>query len=257
LPAKSISFGTTVVISPLVSLQDHIVERCQQAGISCVKWDPRQCHSPSQIVIITLESAVSKTFGTFLDRLQGLHLLERFVFNEYYTPLDSTAEFRPKMRQLGELMEREVQIVYLTATLPPYAELEFMNIMRIKADDVYIFRSPTSRPNIAYSIVEYEEDEFGRRDIIAACRLVEQKLEEYAALAKIIIYSSSIITTQEVSSALGYHAYYRDVGDTAVKDEIRKAWESADRRVVVTTNAFRLGIDRPDVRVVVYIGPIY
>jgi len=257
LPAKSLSSGTTVVISPLVSLQDHMVERCQQAGISCVKWDPRQCHSASQIVIVTPESAVSKTFGTFLNRLQGLHLLERFVFDECHTPLDSTAEFRPKMRQLGELVERGVQMVYLTATLPPHAEPEFMNIMRIKADDVHMFRSPTSRPNIAYSVVEYEEDEFGRGDIAAVSRLVEQKLEEYAAPAKIIIYSSSIVTTQEVSSALDCHAYYRDMGDAAVKDEIRKAWESADGRVVVATNAFGLGIDRPDVRVVVHIGPIY
>ena len=257
LPAKSMSSGTTIVISPLVSLQDHMVERCQQAGISCVKWDPRQCHSPSQIVIVTPESAVSKTFGTFLDRLQGLHLLERFVFDECHTPLDSTAEFRPKMRQLGELIERGVQMVYLTATLPPHTEPEFMNIMRIKADDAHMFRSPTSRPNIAYSVVEYKEDEFGRGDITAVCRLVEQKSEEYAAPAKIIIYSSSIVTTQKVSSALGCHAYYRDVGDAAVKDEIRKAWESADGRVVVATNAFGLGIDRPDVRVVVHIGPIY
>jgi superfamily II DNA helicase RecQ len=257
LPAKSMSSGTTVVISPLVSLQDHMVERCQQAGISCIKWDPRKCHSPSQIVIITPESAVSKTFGTFLDRLQGLHLLERFVFDECHTPLDSTPEFRPKMRQLGELMERGVQMVYLTATLPPHAEPEFINIMRISTNDVHMFRAPTSRANITYSVVEYAEDEFKRGDIAAVCRLVEQKLEEYAAPAKIIIYSSSIVTTQEVSSALDCHAYYRDVGDAAVKDEIRKAWESADGRVVVATNAFGLGIDRPDVRVVVHIGPIY
>jgi hypothetical protein len=57
---------------------------------------------------------------------------------------------------------------------------------------------------------------------------VEGKLEEYPAPAKIIIYSSSIVTTQEVSNALGCHAYYRDVGDAAVKDEIWKAWESVD-----------------------------
>jgi superfamily II DNA helicase RecQ len=179
------------------------------------------------------------------------------VLDECHMLLDSTAEFQPKIRQLGELVEREVQIVYLTATLPPHAEPEFMNIMRIKGDDIHMFQSPTSRPNIAYSVVKYEEDEFGRGDIAVVCRLVEQKLEEYAAPTKIIIYSSSIVTTQEVSSALDCHAYYRDVGDAAVKNEIRKAWESADRRVVVATNAFGLGINRPDVRVVVHIRPIY
>jgi superfamily II DNA helicase RecQ len=186
-----------------------------------------------------------------------LHLLERFVFDEYYTPLDSTPEFRPEIRQLGELIERKVQIVYLIAILPPHAEPEFMNIMRISTNNVHMFRSPTSRPNIAYSVVEYKEDKFKRGNIIAICRLVGNKLKEYPAPAKIIIYSSSIATTQEVSSALDCHAYYRDVGNAAVKDKIRKAWESADRQVMVTTNAFGLGINRPDIRVVVHIRPIY
>jgi superfamily II DNA helicase RecQ len=72
IPARSTRSSTTVVITPLVSLQNHMVERCQQAGISCVKWDIRHCHSPSQIVMVTPESAVSKTFTLFLDRLQGM-----------------------------------------------------------------------------------------------------------------------------------------------------------------------------------------
>jgi RecQ family ATP-dependent DNA helicase len=257
IPAKSMSSGTTVVITPLVSLANHMVERCQQAGISCVKWDPRQCHSHSQIVVVTPESAVSKTFGTFLDRKQGLCELDRIVFDECHSVLDSTPEFRPKMRQLGELVERGVQVVCLTATLPPHIEPEFMNIMKLRAEDVHIFRAPTSRPNIEYSVVEYEEDELGRGDIQAVCRLVEQKLEEYTAPAKIIVYSSSITTTQKVSEALGCHAYYRDVGDSQAKDVIRKEWECANGRVVVATNAFGLGINRPDVRVVIHIGPIY
>ncbi len=93
-------------------------------------------------------------------------------------------------------------MVYLTATLLLYAEPEFINIIRISTNNVYIFRAPTSRPNIAYSVVKYEEDKFKSRGITAVCRLVEQKLKEYAALVKIIIYSSSIVTTQEVSSIL-------------------------------------------------------
>ncbi|KAF8854724.1 hypothetical protein BDZ45DRAFT_693137 [Acephala macrosclerotiorum] len=108
LLAKSMNSGTTIVISPLVSLQEHMVERCQQAGISCVKWDFRHCHSPSQIVIVTLESAVSKTFETFLDRLQGLHQLDRFVFDECYTVLDSTAEFRPIQAEKTNLESNQI-----------------------------------------------------------------------------------------------------------------------------------------------------
>jgi superfamily II DNA helicase RecQ len=95
------------------------------------------------------------------------------VFDECYTLLDSTPKFRPKMRQLGELMERGVQMVYLTVTLLLYAELEFINIIRISINDVYMFRAFISRANIAYSVVEYAEDKFKRRDIVAVCRLVE------------------------------------------------------------------------------------
>jgi len=71
-------------------------------------------------------------------------------------------------------------------------------------------------------MVKYKEDEFGKGNIVIVCRLVEQKLKEYTALAKIIIYNSSIVTTQEVSSTLDYYIYYRDIGNIIVKDEIRK-----------------------------------
>jgi superfamily II DNA helicase RecQ len=148
-------------------------------------------------------------------------------------------------------------MVYLTATLLLHAEPEFMNLMKINTNNIHMFRAPTSRPNITYSVVEYKEDEFGRGDIIMVCRLVHNKLEEYLVLAKIIVYSNSIATTQEVSRALDYHTYYRDVGNATVKDEIRKAWENIDGRVVVAINTFGLSIDRPDVRVVVHVGPIY
>ena len=58
-----------------------------------------------------------------------------------------------------------------------------------------MFRAATSRPNITYSVVEYQEDKCRRGDIIAVYKLVKEKLEEYLVLAKIIIYSSSIVTT--------------------------------------------------------------
>ena len=154
-------------------------------------------------------------------------------------------------------MERGVQIVYLIVTLPSHAEPEFINIMIISTNDIHMFRAPTSRPNIIYSVIEYMEGEFEREDIITVYRLVEQKLEEYTILVKIIIYNSSIITIQEVNSILDCHVYYRDISNITVKDEIRKAWKSTNRYIIVITNVFGLDINRSDIRIIIYIRLIY
>ena len=53
------------------------------------------------------------------------------------------------------------------------------------------------------------------------------------------------------------HTYYADVGNSKEKDEIQQQWGSGNGRVVVASNAFGLGIDQPDVRVVIHIGPIH
>jgi hypothetical protein len=64
-------------------------------------------------------------------------------------------------------------MVYLIVILVLYTKLEFMNIIRISTNDIYIFQVLTSCPNIIYSIVEYKEDKFRRRDIIVVYRLIE------------------------------------------------------------------------------------
>ncbi|OBT79273.1 hypothetical protein VF21_01965 [Pseudogymnoascus sp. 05NY08] len=223
IPAKSVSSGTTIVITPLVSLQSHIVERCQQVGISCKKWDSQHMgEMRAQIVIVTPESAVSKTFGTFLNELQGRQELVCIVFNKCHTVMDSTPDFQPQMQQLGALSTREVQMVFLTATLPKHTEPEFMRIMKIKPEE-----------------------------------LVGEKLEQYAAPAKIIVYGGSIKQTQELSKALGCHQYYCEVGDQEEKGAIIERWQRGDGRLIVATNAFGLGIDAPDVQVVIYASDIY
>jgi RecQ family ATP-dependent DNA helicase len=255
IPAMSVGSGTTVVITPLVSLQDHMVERCQQVGISCTKWDSQHVgEMRARIVIVTPEAAVSKTFGMFLNDLQGRRELVRFVFDECHTIMDSTADFRPKMRQLGELASREVQMVFLTATLPPRMEPEFMRIMKIRPDDARVFRAPTTRGNIAYSVHEYDPHV---DETEAVCRLVQAKLEQHAAPAKVIVYGGTIANTQALSQALGCHEYYHEVGDREEKETIMGRWQQGDGRLIVATNAFGLGIDAPDVRVVIHAGAIH
>jgi hypothetical protein len=98
-----------------------------------------------------------------------------------------------------------------------------MSIIKTSIEDVYIFRDRTSRANLAYSVVEYPVNKFGGGEIPAVIAMVTQKLEEYPTPAKVIIYSSSVTTVQTLSQAMGCQAYYRDVGDPAAKDQIRKS----------------------------------
>jgi len=117
------------------------------------------------------------------------------------------------------MLERGVQMIYLTATLSPADEAEFIDIMKVQIPDDCKFCTCTSRPNIAYSVVEYssvvEQTE-------AVCHLVAKKLEQYPAPAKIIVYSSSIDTIKELGSALNCHTYYTDVGSTEEKERIQQ-----------------------------------
>ena len=228
-------------------------ERCQKAGISCIRWDPQQRERMAQIVLVQPEAVVGKMFAQYLNKLQGLGQLDRIVIDECYTVLDSKPDFRPNMRKAGALMlERGVQMIYLTATLSPNDEAEFLDIMKVEIPDDCKFRGCTSRPNIAYSVVEHDNE-----PTEAVCQLVAEKLEQYPSPAKIIVYSSSIETIEELGRALSCHMYYEDVGSAKEKDEIQQQWGRADGRVVVASNAFGLGIDEPNVRAVIHVGPIH
>jgi ATP-dependent DNA helicase RecQ len=87
--------------------------------------------------------------------------------------------------------------------------------------------------------------------------LVAWKLQQYPALAKIIIYNSSIDSIEEIGAKLGCYVYHANVGNPKVKSRIQEQWERADGRVIVASNAFGLGIDKPEVRAVIYARPIY
>ena len=253
LPARSQKSGTTVVVVPLKTLERSLHERCRKAGISSIIWDAGQRDQMAQVVFVQPESAVGTKFNQYLNRLEGLGQLDRIVMDECHTVLQSSPDFRPKMREAGVVLKgRGKQMIFLTATLAPASEAEFFEIMRM--DAIRPIRGVTTRGNIRYSVVEYEAE---MEQSEAVGRLIGQKLQQYPMPAKMIIYSNSIRTIQELGEQLGYPTYYADVGSEKEKAQIQQRWENGTERVVICSNAFGLGIDQPDVRVVCHVGAIY
>ena len=213
LLAYCVSGGTTVVIIPLCSLQEDIERRCREACIECVQWDSRRLHETASIVLVTPESAVTKTFSTYINRLRSTYQLDRVVMDECHVVLDSRPDFRPKLQALGaEMVQMGTQLVFLTATLPLQDEEEFFRAIQILQESVYMFCSATSCRNIHYRVHEVEGEK-GETVVEAICQLVKKKLEQYPARSKIVVYSSSVEQTVEIGEALGCPIYHRSVDD--------------------------------------------
>ena len=88
LPA-SYSGGVLVIIIPLVLLRGDIKVRCDKAGIKCVEWDSQKLNNWASVVLVTLESAVSKGFRNFINRQRAIGRLVQIVVDKYYVILDS------------------------------------------------------------------------------------------------------------------------------------------------------------------------
>jgi len=169
--------------------------------------------------------------------------------DECHVVLDSGTDFQPKLRALGvEIVQWGTQLIFLTATLPLKDEEEFFKAMHIPAECVP-FRGPTTRRNIRYQVQEVEGD-----TIEAIGQLVEEKLEQYAAPSKIIVYGGSVEQTIAIGEALECPIYHRNVDDRAGKARRMKELMEGKHRVIAATNALGLEVDLPDIQVVIHVG---
>ena len=86
--------------------------------------------------------------------------------------------------------------------------------------------------------------------------MVEKKLEQYLAPSKIVVYSRSVEQTVAIGEALECPIYYRNVDDRAGKARRMKELIEGRHRVISAINALGLGVDIPDIRVVIHAGQL-
>lgn len=183
VPAASSKEGVSIVVVPLTSLREDLRDRCTKAGIRCAEWDGKNPPFWASIVLVTIESAVTKAFSRFINQKKMMRQLDRIVIDECHVVLESTDKWRPQMKQLVEMGEKGTQVVYLTATMPPAEEKRFLQVMGIKREEMQIMRDVTTRPNIQYSVVEFEKDE---EDQIVK-ELVQRKKRENPLPGQVIV----------------------------------------------------------------------
>jgi superfamily II DNA helicase RecQ len=252
LPA-SVSSGVTIVVVPLVALRGDMVDRCKKLGIQAAEWDSQRPHEGAQIMFVTPESAVGEAFGQYINRQRAMGRLDRIVVDECHVVLDSLGGFRPRMLAMRSLVQAETQMVFLTATLRPREEQQFISAMGLpaKAEGQW-FRGRTTRKNIGYQVQPYNQNDEEQ----AVVDLVRGLKEKYPMPGQIIVYCGTKARTKQMAEALGAVCFHREIGTAEQKKEIVKQLTSGQQQVFTATNALGLGVDAPTIRAVVHIGAI-
>ena len=257
---KSITFqvpalarpGLCLVITPLIALMKDQVQNLRGRGIKAAAVYSGMTREE---IVVTLENCI---FGGYKFLYVSPERLATDIFKVKLRRMDVSMitvdeshcisqwgyDFRPAYLQIADIRKLlpGVPVLALTATATPEVVDDIQ--ARLEFREKNVFRMSFERKNLAYVV-----------------RHVEDKEEEMLHILKCMSGSSIVYTrnrkkTKEITSLLTrsgitatfYHAGLSD----ETKDIRQKAWLKGEYRVMVATNAFGMGIDKPDVRLVIH-----
>jgi len=265
LPALLLE-GTTLVISPLVSLMHDQVAALDALGI------------PATFLASTLTAGEMRTR---LDGIaQGKYSLvyvapERFAVPDFLPllgkldcPLVAVDEahcisewghdFRPDYLQIGRVLKLfpEARVLACTATATPVVRDEIIERLGLPPDTPQLIRG-FARPNLALRVKEVPGK--AQRSAWVDDVLAETLHSPGGGSGAAIVYAPTRRSAEEEGSRLearGWQAGIYHAGlDARAREESHRAFSGGDLEVVVATNAFGMGIDRADVRAVIHLAP--
>lgn len=257
---KSITFqvpalmlpGLTVVVTPLISLMKDQVDNLRERGVKAVYFHAGMPPSESRLAMdrcrlgkvkiayVSPERLHNERFLTML-RLTEVSLI---VVDEAHCISQWGYDFRPSYLRIVSLRDffPSAPVLALTASATPEVTADIMQRLHFSKPNK--FALSFSRPNLSYIVRHTDSKENMLLNILRS------------TLGCTIVYVRSRRRTREIASMLmqyGISADYYHAGLLPEeKNEKQNRWKTDRVRVIVATNAFGMGIDKPDVRLVVH-----
>lgn len=243
--------GITLVVTPLIALMKDQVQNLNDRGVRALAIHAgmsrhevdlalnNAAYGDYKFLYLSPERLGTQLFRSYIDVLD----VSFIVVDEAHCISQWGYDFRPDYLRIGELRERiDAPVIAVTATATPSVAQDIMERLGFK--EKLLLKSGFERPNLSY-IVRQVEDKYSQ--ILSVCNGVPGTGIVYARNRRKCEELSEFLRAQGVSASF-YHA---GLGGQA-RAERQAAWKSGAVRVMVCTNAFGMGIDKPDVRFVVH-----
>jgi len=245
--------GVCIVITPLIALMKDQVEHLRHKGITAAAIYSGMSRDA---IVTTLENCIfggvkllyisPERISSDLFQIKLKHMKVSFItVDEAHCISQWGYDFRPSYLQIAVIRKLvpNVPILALTATATPDVIDDIQE--RLGFTEKNLFRMSFERKNLAYVVRQAEDKEAEMVHIL-------QSIPKTA-----IVYCRSRKRTKEIAQLLmqyGISATWYHAGlEPAVKDQRQSEWQHDKVRVIVATNAFGMGIDKADVRVVIHI----
>ena len=243
--------GIALVVTPLIALMKDQVQNLNDRGIKalCVNAGMGRreveltlnnaLYGDFKFLYVSPERLGTERFRSYVQEMNVSYI----VVDEAHCISQWGYDFRPDYLQIGKLREIvDAPVIALTATATPEVAEDIM--VRLGFEEKCLIKSGFERPNLSY-VVRRCEDKLGQ--LLSICSTVKGTGIVYVRSRKKTEELAAFLAANDISASF-YHA---GLGPESRSDRQTK-WKSGDIRVMVCTNAFGMGIDKPDVRFVVH-----
>jgi ATP-dependent DNA helicase RecQ len=253
--------GTTIVVSPLIALMNDQVDGLRARGIPAAaihsqQDDEARCAAIDAVargeLALAYVSPERAATGGF-KRLLARGKIAMLAIDEAHCVSQWGHDFRPEYLQLHELREVvDAPVIALTATATPRVMAEIADGLALRAP--VTVRGDFRRPNLGFEVQHHRGDEPRLAATIEA--LDRAGLRQRSGAGRGIVYCSTRKKTETVAGELkaaGFAVGHYHAGRTGLaRDRAQAAFALGRTRVLVATSAFGMGVDYPDVRVIVH-----
>lgn len=244
--------GMCIVVSPLIALMKDQVQALHQKKIEAAAI---YTGMPFPQVKDILQMAVNEklkflylsperlTTNLFLEYLPGMNV-QLIAVDEAHCISQWGYDFRPAYLKIAELRNElpNVPVLAVTASATPKVQEDICNKLRFR--NHHIYKGSFLRPNLSFSVFKVESR---INKILQILRNVQGPAIVYCKSRRMTQEVAQLLQLQQISADF-YHAGLSNDERTTKQD----AWLQNQTRVMVCTNAFGMGIDKPDVRVVIH-----